>query len=81
LLRIIETETDGITTVHLEGSFFSAWVEEVRSAVARRTAAGPVRLDLTELRYVDTAGIALLRVLQGQGIEITSSSPYSSALL
>ena len=81
LLRISETEADGITTVHLEGSFFSAWVDEVRSAVARSAAAGPVRLDLTELRYADTAGIELLRALQGQGIEITSSSPYSSALL
>jgi anti-anti-sigma regulatory factor len=81
LLRIIETEADGITTVHLEGSFFSAWVDEVRSAVARRAAAGPVRLDLTELRYADRAGIELLRALQGQGIEIASSSPYSSALL
>jgi hypothetical protein len=81
LLRITETEADGITTVHLEGNFFSAWVDEVRLAVARRAAAGPVRLDLTELRYADAAGIELLRALQVQGIEIASSSPYSSALL
>jgi hypothetical protein len=38
-------------------------------------------LDLTELRYADAAGIELLRALQAQGIEIASSSPYSSALL
>jgi hypothetical protein len=56
-------------------------VEEVRSVIARRAAAGPVRLDLTELRYADMAGIELLRALQGQGIEIASSNPYSSALL
>ena len=81
MLRIIETEADGITTVHLEGNFFFAWVDEVRLAVARRAAAGPVRLDLTELRYADAAGIELLRALQVQGIEIASSSPYSSALI
>ena len=81
MLRIIETEADGTTTVHLEGRLFSAWVDEVRSVIARRAAAGPVRLDLTELRYADMAGIELLRALQGQGIEIASSNPYSSALL
>jgi hypothetical protein len=81
LLRISETEGDGITTVHLEGSLLSAWVGEVRSALAWRAATGPVRMDLTELRYADAAGIELLRALQAQGIEIASSSPYSSALL
>jgi anti-anti-sigma regulatory factor len=81
LLRISETEGDGITTVHLEGTLLSAWVDEVRSAVARRAASGPMRVDLTELRYSDAAGIKLLRALQAQGVEIASSSPYSSALL
>jgi STAS domain len=81
LLRIIESEADGTTTVHLEGRLFSAWVDEVRSVIARRAAAGPVRLDLTELRYADAAGIELLKAFEAQGIEITSSSPYSSALL
>ena len=81
MLRISETEGNGITTVHLEGSLLSAWVDEVRAAVARSAATGSVRLDLTELRYADAAGIELLRALQAQGIEIASSSPYSSALL
>jgi hypothetical protein len=81
LLRISETEGDGITTVHLEGSLLSAWVDEVRSVIARRAASGPLRVDLTELGYADAAGIELLRALRVQGIEIASSSPYSSALL
>ena len=81
MLRISETERDGVTTVHLEGSLLAAWVEEVRSVIARRVGSGPVRADLTELRYADAAGIELLRALRAQGIEITSSSPYSSALL
>ena len=81
MLRISETEADGITTMHLEGRLLSPWVEEVRSAVAQRAATGCVRLDLTELRYADVAGIELLRALQVRGIEIASSSPYSSALL
>jgi anti-anti-sigma regulatory factor len=81
LLRITKTEADGITTVHLEGNFLSAWVDEVRLALTRGADTGPVRLDLTELRYADAAGIELLRALQAQGIEIASSSPYSSALL
>lgn len=81
MLRISETEGDGITTVHLEGSLLSAWVDEVRSVIARRAANGPLRVDLTELRYADAAGIELLRALRVQGIEIASSSPYSSALL
>jgi len=81
LLRISEREANGVITMHLEGRLVSAWVDEVRSAVARRAATGRVRLDLTELRYADPAGIELLRALQVQGIEIASSSPYSSALL
>jgi len=81
LLRISETEGDGITIVHLEGSLLSAWVDEVRSVIARKVGSGRLRVDLTELRYADAAGIELLRALQVQGIEIASSSPYSSALL
>jgi len=56
-------------------------MDEVRSVIARRAANGPLRVDLTELRYADAAGIELLRALRVQGIEIASSSPYSSALL
>ena len=64
-----------------KAAFWPHGVEEVRSVIARRVGSGPVRADLTELRYADAAGIELLRALRAQGIEITSSSPYSSALL
>jgi anti-anti-sigma regulatory factor len=81
LLRITEMEADGVITLYLEGRLVSGWVDEVRSAVAKRAAVATVRLDVTELRYADAMGIQLLGALHCQGVGLSSSSPFSSALI
>jgi anti-anti-sigma regulatory factor len=80
LLRIIETFTDGIVTIQFHGRLAGAWLDEARSTISKHAVAS-LRLDLTELRYADAAGIELLRSFQRKGIHITSHSPYSTALV
>jgi len=81
LLRIIESRTDGNVTIELHGRLVADWLDELRSAIAKNSTGTALRLDLTELRYADTAGVELLRSLRRDGIEISSHSLYSRALL
>jgi anti-anti-sigma regulatory factor len=81
LLRIIETLTGGKVTIQLHGGLVADWVDELRSTIAKNGTATGLRVDLTELRYADAAGIELLRSLRRAGIDIISNSPYSSALV
>jgi len=81
LLRIIEALTDGVVTIQLHGGLVADWVDELRSTIAKNGTATGLRVDLTELRYADAAGIELLRSLRRAGIDITSNSLYSGALV
>jgi len=81
LLRITETEAHGVVTLKLEGKLVGAWVAEAEAIVAAKAVAGPVRLNATELQFADTVGMCLLRSWLLQGIEISSSNPYSRALI
>jgi hypothetical protein len=81
LLRIDVKETEGVATIALSGKLLAPWVPEVRRAFARESPGARPRLDLSELRYADATGVELLRGLQGDGIEIIGSNPYSRALL
>jgi anti-anti-sigma regulatory factor len=81
VLRIIETLTDGNVTIQLHGRLVADWLDELRLAIGKNSTATALRLDLTELRYADAAGVELLRSLRREGIEISSHSLYSRALL
>jgi anti-anti-sigma regulatory factor len=81
LLRIIQTLTDGNVTIHLHGRLVADWLDELRLAIGKNSTTPALRLDLTELRYADAAGVELLRSLRREGIEISSHSLYSRALL
>lgn len=81
MLRIIEALTDGVVTIQLHGGLVADWVDELRSTIAKNGTATGLRVDLTELRYADAAGIELLRSLRRAGIDITSNSLYSGALV
>lgn len=54
------------------------WVAELVSVCGMAASA---RLDLANVTYVDTAGVALLRELMARGFEIVASSPFVAALL
>jgi hypothetical protein len=69
----------GIRVVRVEG-----WLEGEAVAELDRVISGgpgPLRLDLSELRSADTAGLAALRVLRAGGASIAGASPYIKLLL
>ncbi|HEY0803128.1 MAG TPA: hypothetical protein VGD54_20000, partial [Steroidobacteraceae bacterium] len=60
----------------------SAWVPEVRSAVAAARTRAEVCLNLEHLQFADSAGVELLRDLQArEGVQLMAASPFVDALL
>lgn len=82
MLRITAEVADGIPTLKLEGSVTGPWVSELRRVVeGSRTRSGQVRLDLSEVRYVDAEGAALLRELIRDHVELSRRSTFVAELL
>src|SRR5262245_20741597 len=77
LLRITRTSRDGTIWLILEGKLASDWVEECETACATETAQGRIpALDLSEVTFVDPAGLRLLRQLTGQGVKLPKLSNF-----
>ena len=69
----------GTRVIRLEG-----WLEGESVAELERVidgGSGPLRLDLTELRSADPAGLDALRVLRATGASIVGAPPYIRLLL
>ena len=69
----------GTRVLRLEG-----WLDRESVAELERVingGSGPLRLDLTELRAADTAGLDSLRALSAAGASIVGASPYIRLLL
>jgi hypothetical protein len=78
-LRMALGEESGIQVIRLAG-----WLEGEAVAELERVASGcadPIRIDLTELRSADPAGLTVLRALQGRGGRLVGASPYIRLLL
>lgn len=74
----IET-TDGHTerTLKLEGSLIGLWVDELRrSCDMARLEGRRVTLDLTDVGFVDWAGLELLRTLEEAGVSFANASRF-----
>jgi len=69
----VEEQAEGCT-IHLAGRLNAAQVHELRSACA--SAAGPVRIDLTDLLSADAVGLDALRRLRLSGAEIVGAAHY-----
>jgi anti-anti-sigma regulatory factor len=65
MLRIERTD-DGsdITTFRATGRLTGPWVAEFERALSNHPTGVPVVIDLTEVSFVDRAGIALLKMLR-----------------
>jgi hypothetical protein len=78
-LYISASSDSGISIVRLEGWLEGEAVAELERVVSGDS--GPLRLDLSELRSADTAGVAALRALRAAGASIVGASPYIKLLL
>ena len=83
MLRLIRS-VDGCRgeTIKLEGSLHGPWVEEVRKAYnSTADKAIFIRLDLSDLTYLDEDGRVLLCEWIRRGAEVTASSRFVLAVL
>jgi ABC-type transporter Mla MlaB component len=79
MLRITVVESSEIAvTLRVEGRITGPWVEELRTACTVHTFPGEVRLslELADISFADTAGIALLRELRNRGVGLVGTTPF-----
>lgn len=78
-LRLSISREGEATVVHVDGQLAAAAVGNLDRTLAGRLA--PVILDVTHLLSADEAGVAALRLLVAQGVELRGVSPYLGLLL
>jgi anti-anti-sigma regulatory factor len=67
MLRIERVDArSGETTFRATGRLSGPWVAEFERALSDHTTDAPVVIDLTDVSFVDRAGIALLRMLRSR---------------
>jgi anti-anti-sigma regulatory factor len=82
LLRITRSTKDGTLWLKLEGKLVGPWVDECRTACTRETGRDRrLALDLSEVTFVDSDGVHLLRLLVEQGVDIPVCSNFVAELL
>ena len=78
-LRITETKEGSAKVIRIEGELLAEGVSELERVC--QEAAAPLRLDVTELRLVDSSGISSIRSLAEEGAQLSGLSPYIKLLL
>lgn len=76
--------TRGAVTLRLAGQVKAEWVEELRRAcedVIHRPDGGVLVLDLAEVSYIDSHGLALFRELIAHNVILTNCSLFASEQL
>lgn len=78
MLRISRiVSSSGEVVLRLEGSLIGPWVDELRrSCTAVCNEGGQLSLDLTEVLFADSAGLALLRTLRKSNVGLVGCSPF-----
>ena len=77
MLRIFKaTSADGSVVLRLEGKVRGPWVDELRalSSVVLQTPATRLVLDLSEVSFIDTDGLKLLRELSSNHVSLRNCS-------
>ena len=86
MLRItpITSVEPGGPSLKLEGQVAGPWVEALRQAHdehGRFTPSQRVALDVADVSFIDPNGVALLRALVAEGVELKNRSAYITELL
>jgi anti-anti-sigma regulatory factor len=83
MLRIWRRDTDtGRAVLALQGRFVAAWADLLERECAEAGRFGlPVALDLTEVRYVSRAGLAILARLCRGGVVLAACPPLIAEML
>lgn len=79
---IVANGTNRATTVRLAGRLIGPWVEELRRACEPVLAKGDVlALDMSEVSFVDQAGVELLWRLRSRNAVLSNCSGFVAELL
>ena len=82
MLKITRISGGDSDTLKLEGKLLEPWISEVLRALAESNGhSNRIRLDLSAVTFVDSAGTQLLRDLIRRGIAIGACSGYVAELL
>jgi hypothetical protein len=78
-LRISKSKIGSFSIVKVDGALTREGLCELEKVAS--PCRGALRLDLTELRTLDTDAVAAIQALGGGGAEIFGASPYIALLL
>jgi hypothetical protein len=78
-LRISVSKMGSVSVVKVDGALTREGLAELERAVF--PSGEDVRLDFSELRSLDAAGLAAVRALREGGAEIAGASPYIALLI
>ncbi|MCI0744543.1 MAG: STAS domain-containing protein [Verrucomicrobia subdivision 3 bacterium] len=83
MLRISQVQpVNHHVTLRLEGSVAGPWVAAARDACENILSQGrTLRLDLADVEFMDSSGVALVADLTSRGVVISGSSPFVEAQL
>jgi len=77
LMIVTRDVTTDRATLVLEGGVLGPWVDELRRACDGALASHRVvTLDLGAVGFIDRAGLALFRELEGRQVRVTNCSPF-----
>ena len=78
MLKISQAGTPNHSvTLKLEGRVVGPWVEELRRTCEPLLAEDrALKLDMTEVSYADTEGVAALNSLKARGAKLKNCSPF-----
>ncbi len=78
MLRIEPVETStGDCVLRLEGEVVGPWVAEIRRSCDQALATGArLTLELTDVTFIDRAGVELFRRLMRAGVVVVNCSPF-----
>jgi ABC-type transporter Mla MlaB component len=81
VLRINRTENEAALTLKLEGKLLKPWVAEVLRSIGEPQDHPKLQLDLSNVSFVDAAGVELLEGLLARGAEIVACSSFVREML
>lgn len=84
MLRISVHDSPQLITFKLEGSLTGAWLRELEASwqhVLSQHRKPAVRIDLTDVTFVDSAGRACLAAMHRQGAEFIAADCLTKAIV
>lgn len=76
-ITVMESSTHSVM-LRVEGRIAGPWVEELRATCNAHTGRDPgqLHLELEDVSFVDSEGIACLRELRDRGVGLNNVSPF-----